>query len=66
MRKSAILIAGMAIGVFLGRQIEANPEAKKSLSDAGDKIKLFAAAVSEGYREQEASAQNPTGTKAKK
>jgi hypothetical protein len=66
MRKSAILIAGVAIGVFLGRHIESNPETKKSLNEAGDKIKLFAAAVSEGYREQEAAAQKPTGTKVKK
>ena len=66
MRKSAILIAGVAIGVFLGRHIESNPETKKSLNEAGDKIKLFAAAVLEGYREQEATAQKPTGTKVKK
>jgi hypothetical protein len=65
MRKSAILIAGVAIGVFLGRHIEANPEAKKSLNEAGDKIKLFAAGVSEGYREQEANLEQPTRTKAK-
>jgi hypothetical protein len=56
----------VAIGVFLGRHIEANPEAKKSLNEAGDKIKLFAAGVSEGYREQEANLEKPTRTSAKK
>jgi hypothetical protein len=66
MRKTAILIAGVAIGVFLGRHIESNPETKKTLTDAGDKIKLFASAVSEGYREQEASAQKPAKAKTNK
>ena len=66
MRKSAILIAGVAIGVFLGRHIESNPEAKKTLNEAGEKIKLFASAVSEGYREQEASAESSAKAKTKK
>ena len=54
MRKTAVLIAGIAIGVYLASQIEANPEAKKALDQAGEKIKTFANAVSDGYREQEA------------
>ena len=56
MRKTAVLIAGIAIGVYLARQIEANPQAKKTLDDAGERIKTFATAVSDGYREQEAKA----------
>lgn len=55
MRKSAILIAGIAIGVYLAKQIESNPEAKKAVDIAGDKVRTFAAAVAEGYREEEAA-----------
>jgi hypothetical protein len=63
MRKTAVLIAGIAIGVYLARQIEANPEAKKTIDDAGNKIRTFATAVSEGYREQEAKSTKPTKSK---
>jgi hypothetical protein len=55
MRKTVVLIAGIAIGVYVGRQIETNPAAKRSLDEAGEKIKSFANAVSDGYREQEAA-----------
>jgi hypothetical protein len=65
MRKTAVLIAGIAIGVYLARQIEANPEAKKALDLAGEKIKTFANAVSDGYREQEAKSAKPAATKRK-
>ncbi len=63
MRKTAVLIAGIAIGVYLARQIEANPEAKKTIDEAGNKIRTFAAGVSEGYREQEAKSTKPTKSK---
>jgi outer membrane lipoprotein-sorting protein len=56
MRKTFVFIAGIAAGVFLARQIEANPETKQALNQTGKKIKTFANAVSEGYREQEAKA----------
>ncbi len=56
MRKTVAFIAGIAVGVYIARQVEANPEAKRSLNEAGEKIKTFANAVSEGYREQEAKA----------
>jgi len=65
MRKTAVLIAGIAIGVYLARQIEANPEAKKALDQAGEKIKTFANAVSDGYREQEAKSAKPAAPKRK-
>ncbi len=58
MRKSAFLIAGIAIGVFLSKQIESNPETKKALDNATSKVKEFANAVSVGYRDQEAKAAN--------
>jgi hypothetical protein len=63
MRKTAVLIAGIAIGVYLTKQLEANPEAKKTLDEAGEKIRTFATAVSEGYREQEAKASKSSKTK---
>ena len=66
MRKTAVLIAGIAIGVYLARQIDANPEAKKTLDNAGEKIKTFASAVSEGYREQEAIAARASKPKSKR
>ena len=56
MRKSTFLIAGIALGVFISKQIESNPETKKTLQDAAGKVKNFANAVSAGYREQEAKA----------
>ena len=63
MRKTAVLIAGIAIGVYLAKQLEANPEAKKTLDEAGEKIRTFATAVAEGYREQEAKASKSSKTK---
>lgn len=63
MRKTAVLIAGIAIGVYVARQIEANPEAKKTIDSTGEKIRIFAAAVSEGYREQEAKSNKATKAK---
>lgn len=54
MRKAALFIAGIAVGVYLVKQIEANPQARKAVEDAGEKIKTFTSAVASGYREQEA------------
>ena len=54
MRKSTYLIAGIALGVFISKQIESNPETKKTLQEAAGKVKNFANAISTGYREQEA------------
>lgn len=59
MRKSAFLIAGIALGVFLAKQIESNPETKKVFDNATDKVKEFASAVATGYKEQEAKAATP-------
>lgn len=54
MRKAALFIAGIAVGVYIARQIESNPEAKKAIQQAGEKAKTFASSFSAGYREQEA------------
>ena len=66
MRKTVAFIAGMAVGVYIARQVEANPEARRTLDQAGEKIKSFANAVSEGYREQEAKASKTSKLKSSK
>ena len=63
MRKTAFLIAGIAIGVYLAKQIDSNPEAKKALDETGQKIRTFANAVAEGYREQESLTETPSKRK---
>lgn len=65
MRRAAFFIAGVALGVYLAKQIESNPEAKKAFEQAGDKVKAFANAVASGYREQEVKNQNPVKGKRK-
>ena len=65
MRKSTVLIAGIALGVFISKQIESNPETKKSLKEAASKVKSFANAVGAGYREQEAQTSSPKKPAAK-
>jgi hypothetical protein len=65
-RKTVVFIAGIAAGVFLARQIDANPEAKQALNQTGEKIKTFANAVSDGYREQEAKASKAAKPKSAK
>ncbi len=64
MRKTALFIAGIAVGVYLAKQIESNPAAKQALDQAGTKVKTFANALSDGYRQQEAK--HATATKSKK
>jgi uncharacterized membrane-anchored protein YhcB (DUF1043 family) len=66
MRKTVAFIAGIAVGVYIARQVEANPEARRTLDQAGEKIKSFANAVSEGYREQEAKASKTAKLKSSK
>jgi len=65
-RKTFVFIAGIAAGVYLSRHIEANPETKKALNQTGAKIKTFANAVSEGYKEQEAKASKASKPKSSK
>jgi len=59
MKRAAFFIAGVALGVYLAKQIESNPEAKRAIDQAGDKVKTFASAVATGYREQEIKNQAP-------
>jgi len=58
-RKTTLLIAGIAIGMFLAKQIESNPGTKKTLDNAAAKVKDFANAVAAGYREQETKSTTP-------
>ena len=62
MRKSTFLLAGIAIGVLVAKQIESNPEVKKAVESATAKAKDFANAVAVGYKEQEAKASAPEKT----
>ena len=66
MRKTFVFIAGVAAGVYLSRHIAANPETKRALNQTGAKIKTFATAVSEGYKEQEAKASKAPKSKTAK
>ena len=66
MRKTFVFIAGVAAGVYLSRHIEANPETKRALNQTGAKIKTFANAVTEGYKEQEAKASKTVKPKTSK
>jgi hypothetical protein len=59
MRKSTFLVAGIAIGVLVAKQIESNPEAKKAFDSATAKAKEFANAVAAGYKEQESKTNAP-------
>jgi hypothetical protein len=59
MRKSTFLLAGIAIGVLVAKQIDSNPEAKKAFESATAKAKDFANAVAVGYQEQESRASAP-------
>lgn len=54
MKRAAFFVAGIAFGVYLAKQIESNPAAKKAVSEAGAKVKTFANAVVDGYKDQEA------------
>lgn len=65
MKRAAFFVAGVAFGVYLARQIDANPEARKAVNQAGVKVKTFANAVVEGYREQEAKTASKSKAKAK-
>jgi hypothetical protein len=66
MSKATFLLAGIAIGVVLAKQIENNPEAKKTLGNAATKVKDFANAVSAGYKENEAKSSAPIKSAAKR
>ena len=59
MNKFFWLIAGVAIGAVVAKQIEENPQARKAFEEAKASLQEFADAVSEGYKERESELSKP-------
>jgi hypothetical protein len=53
MNKLFWLVAGVAIGVVVAKQIEENPQARKAYEEAKASLQEFADAVAEGYKDRE-------------
>ena len=70
MNKLFWLVAGVAIGAVVAKQIDENPQARKAYEEAKASLQEFADAVSEGYKERETElskpARKPAATKARK
>ena len=70
MNKLFWLIAGVAIGAVVAKQIEENPQARKAYEEAKASFQEFADAVVDGYKERESElskpARKPASTKARK
>jgi flagellar capping protein FliD len=59
MNKLFWLIAGVAIGAVVAKQIEENPQARKAYEEAKASLQEFADAVAEGYKERETELEKP-------
>jgi hypothetical protein len=59
MNKFFWLIAGVAIGAVVAKQIEENPQARKAYEEAKASLQEFADAVAEGYKERETELAKP-------
>ena len=59
MNKLFWLIAGVAIGAFVAKQIDENPQARKAYEEAKTSLQEFADAVAEGYKERETELAKP-------
>jgi hypothetical protein len=59
MNKLFWLIAGVAIGAVVAKQIDENPQAKKAYEEAKASLQEFADAVAEGYKERESELATP-------
>ena len=70
MNKLFWLIAGVAIGAVVAKQIEENPQARKAYEEAKASFQEFADAVADGYKEREFElskpVRKPASTKARK
>jgi cell division septation protein DedD len=53
MSKFLWLVAGVAIGVVVAKQIEENPQARRAYEEAKASLQEFADAVAEGYKDRE-------------
>jgi hypothetical protein len=59
MNKLLWLIAGVAIGAVVAKQIEENPQARKAYEEAKASFQEFADAVADGYKERESELSKP-------
>jgi hypothetical protein len=59
MNKLFWLIAGVAIGAVVAKQIEENPQARKAYEEAKASFQEFADAVADGYKERESELSKP-------
>jgi hypothetical protein len=59
MNKLFWLIAGVAIGAVVAKQIDENPQARKAYEEAKTSLQEFADAVAEGYKERETELAKP-------
>ena len=66
MNKLFWLIAGVAIGAVVAKQIEENPQARKAYEEAKASLQEFADAVAEGYKERETELAKPVRKSATK
>jgi hypothetical protein len=70
MNKLFWLVAGVAIGAIVAKQIDENPQARKAYEEAKASLQEFADAVADGYKERETElskpARKPAATKARK
>lgn len=47
------LVAGIAIGAAVAKQVQENPQARKAYEEVKSSLQEFGDAVTEGYRERE-------------
>ena len=59
MNKLFWLVAGVAIGAVVAKQIEENPQARKAYEEAKASLQEFADAVADGYKERETELSKP-------
>ena len=66
MNKLFWLIAGVAIGAIVTKQIEDNPQARKAYEEAKASLQEFADSVAEGYKDREIELARTAGKKSSK
>jgi hypothetical protein len=66
MNKLFWLIAGVAIGAVVAKQIEENPQARKTYEEAKASLQEFADSVAEGYKDREIELAKTAGKKSSK
>jgi hypothetical protein len=66
MNKLFWLIAGVAIGAVVAKQVEDNPQARKAYEEAKASLQEFADSVAEGYKDREIELAKTAGKKSSK